>query len=61
MTTRWPLTVMLLRSQSEDLTSREYRAWLERVIHFIRAHDLDCARRSARHLDEVWLFAGDPT
>ena len=61
MTTRWPLTVMLLRSQSDDLGSREYRAWLERLIHFIRADDLGSARRAASHLGEVWLFAGDPT
>jgi hypothetical protein len=58
---RWPLTLMLLRSQLDDLSSCEYRDWLDRVINYIRNNDLDCARRATGHLDEIWLLAGDPS
>lgn len=60
--TRWPLTVVLLRSQWDDLSSREYRTWLDMVIGLIRVGDFDCARRACEHFDDhLWLFAGDPT
>ncbi len=59
--TRWPLTVMLLRSQWDRLTDRECREWTDRSIDLIIKGQGELLLPHLKNFQSyVWLYSDDP-
>ncbi len=61
MRSRWPITVMILRSQGCSLTDREIQVWTDRTADMIARGRADLVRPNwTQTAQSIWLFAGDP-